>query len=397
MIEAAGIVLVALTLLVLVQALFLLAQVLASLPKRSRTEQLRNGPRPLVAVIIPAHNESTSIASTIGVIVPQLTNQDRLVVVADNCSDDTAAVAALSGAEVIVRRDYDHIGKGYALDYGVQFIRRTGAPDVVIFIDADCELAPGSVDELAEMSFVHFRPVQSTNLVKASTASGKSARIAEFAFKLNCYVRPLGSRRLGLACRLTGTGMAFPWSIISSVELATGHIAEDGKLCVNLAIAGFETLFCPTAKVTSVFPEALRETRLQRMRWEHGHLQTIKTYVPRLFLNACRKKRLSLAALALDFSVPPLGLLNMIAVVLIGIASLLAIAGFPAWIVYLTASTFCVFCLAIGLAWHRYGREIVSPRELLSAPEYVLSKVPMYWRFIFHRQVGWDKSELDKQ
>jgi cellulose synthase/poly-beta-1,6-N-acetylglucosamine synthase-like glycosyltransferase len=397
MIEAAGIVVVALTLLVLVQVLFLLAQVLASLSNRSRTEAPRRDPRPLVAVVVPAHNESASIANTIGTINPQLTEQDRLVVVADNCSDDTAAVASLAGAEVIERRDDERIGKGYALDYGIQFIRRTGAPDVVIFVDADCELAPGSVDELAEMSFVHRRPVQSTNLVRASATSGKSARIAQFAFKLNSYVRPLGARRLGLPCRLTGTGMAFPWSIISSVDLASGHIAEDEKLCANLAIAGYECLFCPGAKVTSMFPESVQESRLQRMRWEHGHLGIIRAYVPRLFWNACRKKRLFLVALALDLSVPPLALLTLMIVVLIGGATLLTLGGFPSWVVFLTASTFGAFGLAIGLAWYRHGRDILSVRELLSAPEYALSKVPMYWRFIVDRHVVWDKSERDEQ
>src|SRR5262252_6396123 len=162
MINAAGIVIILLALLVHVQVLFFLAQVLGSLSSVHGTDRARGGRRPKVSVIIPAHNESASIAKTIAAIKPQLTTLDRLVVVADNCSDDTAKIAALEGAEVIERHDPDRVGKGYALDCGIQFVGRSGAPEVVIFVDADCELAPGSVDELATLSFARDRPVQAT-------------------------------------------------------------------------------------------------------------------------------------------------------------------------------------------------------------------------------------------
>src|SRR5437588_6109247 len=58
-----------------------------------------------LAVIVPAHNESNGIVPTIEDIKPQLRPGDRLIVVADNCTDDTAAVASSAGAEVISRND----------------------------------------------------------------------------------------------------------------------------------------------------------------------------------------------------------------------------------------------------------------------------------------------------
>ena len=71
-----------------------------------------------LAVIVPAHNESAGIVPTLEDIKPQLKPGDRLIVVADNCTDDTAAVAASAGAEVIPRNDLTQIGKGYALGVG---------------------------------------------------------------------------------------------------------------------------------------------------------------------------------------------------------------------------------------------------------------------------------------
>lgn len=92
-----------------------------------------------VTVIVPAHNESTGIVPTIEDIKRQLSEDDHLLVVADNCTDDTATVAAAAGAEVVARNDPEKIGKGYALDWGVRHLS-TNPPDFVIFIDADCRI-----------------------------------------------------------------------------------------------------------------------------------------------------------------------------------------------------------------------------------------------------------------
>ena len=68
-----------------------------------------------IAVLIPAHNESSGIIATLNSIRSQLKLTDRLLVVADNCNDDTAKIAAEYGAEVIERHDANNRGKGFAL------------------------------------------------------------------------------------------------------------------------------------------------------------------------------------------------------------------------------------------------------------------------------------------
>lgn len=62
--------------------------------------------------------------------------------VADNCTDDTARLASAAGAEVIERHDALLRGKGYALDFGVRHLAQQ-PPDVVIVVDADCQVAEG--------------------------------------------------------------------------------------------------------------------------------------------------------------------------------------------------------------------------------------------------------------
>src|SRR5437879_5400266 len=93
-------------------AVFLI-EVVASvaLPQRERSMPPGGHSDRRVAVLVPAHDESAGLLPTIADIKAQLHASDRLLVVADNCTDDTAAVAMAAGAEVIIRNDPDRMGK----------------------------------------------------------------------------------------------------------------------------------------------------------------------------------------------------------------------------------------------------------------------------------------------
>src|SRR5882762_6237049 len=54
--------------------------------------------RPSIAVLIPAHNEEQNIEATLIQIKEELSPEDRLLVVADSCTDQTAALATRTGA-----------------------------------------------------------------------------------------------------------------------------------------------------------------------------------------------------------------------------------------------------------------------------------------------------------
>src|SRR3984893_6016332 len=80
-----------------------------------------SGTRTPVAILIPAHNEEGGISATLRSIAPQLAEHDRLIVVADNCTDGTKNVAEAEGAEVVSRSSSDKRGKGFALDFGLRY------------------------------------------------------------------------------------------------------------------------------------------------------------------------------------------------------------------------------------------------------------------------------------
>lgn len=382
-----------LSVLTLVPVAVLSVQVLMALP-RDRMRDPPTGPRPRVAVLMPAHNEALVIADTLRSILPQLAEDDRLLVVADNCSDDTARIASEAKAEVVERKDHERRGKGYALDFGVRHLG-TNPPEVVIAIDADCLVAPGTIDRLARTCRDVSRPVQALYLMRSPEGASLKMRVAEFAWVVRNQVRPLGYHRLGLPCQLMGTGMAFPWSVINNAELASGHIVEDMKLGIDLAMAGMATRFCPEALVTSVFPGTTAAIQSQRTRWEHGHIGMILSDAPRLWREALRRWDGGLMALALDLCVPPLVLLGMLVAALLVVAGAFALLTGLWFPLSLAVTAFAVLGITVFLAWWFHGRHILSPGNLAYAPFYALWKIPLYLKFVIGRQVEWVRSRRD--
>jgi cellulose synthase/poly-beta-1,6-N-acetylglucosamine synthase-like glycosyltransferase len=375
-----------LALFLLPAALVLFIEVVSAVTARG-TRQKIEGKRPRVVVLVPAHNEASRIVATLYSVTAQLRESDRVLVVADNCTDETAVLAANAGAEVIQRSNPNYRGKGYALDFGIRHLE-SDPPEVVIVIDADCQLADGSCDRLAISCAHSGRPMQALYLMRSAARPGLKMRVAEFAWKVKNQARAEGLHRLGLPCQLMGSGMAFPWACIASADLATGHIVEDLKLGIDLACAGTPPLYCPDALVTSTFPNSAEGIESQRTRWEHGHLSVIITQTPRLLLAAVKPRNFGLLAMALDLSVPPLALLTL----LVGAVSAVGLFFFLRTGMYLPLAISAVDCLFIGvavlLAWRSYGRAIISFSSLALSGVYALWKLPLYARALFARQLA---------
>jgi cellulose synthase/poly-beta-1,6-N-acetylglucosamine synthase-like glycosyltransferase len=387
---------IGLAILVSIPTVVVLVEVVAAilLPTRARAPQIHGRPR--TAVIVPAHNESAWLLPTLNDVKADLILDDRLVVVADNCTDDTAAVAAAAGAEVVVRNDPQRIGKGYALDWGLRYLC-ADPPEVLIIIDADCRISCGAIGLLAMTCATTGRPAQALYLVTAPEGTTINYRVAEFASRVKNWVRPMGLNALNLPCQLMGTGMAFPFDVIRSAELATGQIVEDFKLGLDLAHVGKSADFCPYAIVTSCFPASLSAAKSQRQRWEHGHIDIILGMLPRFLCRAIVSRNWSLLALALDGAVPPLTLLGVLVFTTIVIATLGTLFGFSTTALIISSSSLAAFVLAIALAWWQYGHDLLPPRKIGSVVSFVIGKFPLYRRFLTHGPDSeWIRTEREK-
>lgn len=384
------ILLVSATILMLPVAVLLTQVLTAIFFSKKSPAATPNVTRPSIAILVPAHNESLVIAKTLESILPQLSTQDQLLVVADNCTDDTTTIAKNLGAKVIERNNLILRGKGYALDFGLQHLSHQ-PPQVVIIVDADCIVSSDAIQLLAFACVNDQKPIQALYLMESQPQPSLKARIAEFAWLLKNKVRPLGFKALGLPCQLMGTGMAFLWDDIKKINLASGHIVEDMKLGVDFSRANKAPIFLPEALVKSIFPPTQEATNSQRARWEHGHLSVILNEAPSLLYEAIKLQNLQMFGLACDLIVPPITVLSLLCAVLFVLSLFFAMQ------LAILLSVLILICLtfAVLLAWLFFGQHIISFKQLCYAPIYALIKIPLYIKFFFNRQVDWVRSKRD--
>jgi cellulose synthase/poly-beta-1,6-N-acetylglucosamine synthase-like glycosyltransferase len=248
----------------------------------------------------------------------------------------------------------------------------------LIVVDADCRLANDALSKLAHACAASGRPTQALYIMTAPAGTLVNHQVAEFAWRIKNHVRPAGLRALGLPCQLMGTGMAFPWSVISRADLASGEVVEDLKLGLDLAAAGSPPLFHPSAVVQSQFPHSASGAAEQRRRWEHGHISLLVTDAPRLIYAGIRRRSLSLLALALDLAVPPLSLLALLVVGGLMISALAALLGFSPVALLMSAANLAVFAATVFIGWWVYGRDVLPARFALAVGPYVAGKAGSY-------------------
>jgi cellulose synthase/poly-beta-1,6-N-acetylglucosamine synthase-like glycosyltransferase len=346
-----------------------------------------------VAVLVPAHNESCGLLATITDVKLQLGQRDRLLVVADNCSDDTAAVAAAAGAEVIERRDSDRRGKGYALAWGIEHLS-LDPPDVVIVIDADCRVADNALEHLASSCASTKRPVQALYLMNTPDDAPINTKVAQFAWYLKNYIRPRGLCNLSLPCQLMGSGMAYPWNVIRAADVATGSIVEDLKLGLDLTLAGHPPVFCPFPCVVSEFPHTLKALQSQRRRWEQGHIGTILTAWPYLISISVVRRDLNLLALALDLAVPPLSVLGTLILGTLALGELASLFGLSSTALLISSIDLLALVSAVFVSWLRFGRPILQPSSIGLIVPYLFRKLILYGNIIFGKSgARWTRTD----
>lgn len=341
-------------------------------------------------ILVPAHDEEVGIFETVALLRAEGSTSCRILVVADNCSDRTAARARAAGAEVIERQDPDRRGKGYALAFGREHLRRD-PPSAVIVVDADCRLAPGSEQRLAARVVATGEPAQATNLVFAEASASPLVQISNFAMLIKNLVRTRGLERLGGGTLLYGTGMAFPWPVFADAPLATSHVVEDIQLGIALARRGVRVQFEESARVSSE-AAAVSDSAGQRRRWEHGFLRTATRNAGPLLLEGLRQRSRHRFALGIHLLVPPLALLYLVAGILFAGLSWAAVSTGESGPALLTGASLAAASLMLLLAWALHGREVLSARALLAIPFYACWKIPIYIGFFIARQTGWNRT-----
>ena len=350
--------------------------------------------RPKTTILIPAHNEAAQIKQVIETLLPQITEGDRIIVIADNCHDNTAELARSTGVTVWERENLTERGKGYALDYAMGRIK-DDPPQVLVILDGDCLVEPKTIEKITCKAIATGRPVQATYLMEQPENPSLKDNISMFSIKVKNSVRLLGLNRLGWHSLLTGSGMAFPWSLIEQVSLAGSKTTDDMQLTVDLALNGSTPIFCADALVMGRLMKD-KDAQSQRSRWEHGHLEMILVEVPRLLRAFLKTGNLAALGLALDLSIPPLSLLLMawfISAIVIWSATIFTSLSLVPAIIISVAGAFLIG--GVLLCWVKFGRFDLPLKNSIAIPFYILSKIPIYLKFLVKPQSRWLKTERD--
>jgi 1,2-diacylglycerol 3-beta-glucosyltransferase len=374
---AAGAVLFAAGTVPAAMGLYLFALALASFD-RPNGSSLRP-PRRRIAVLVPAHDEEALVGRCVATLVGQTYPfaLRRVVVVADNCTDATAQVAAAAGAEVWVRTDDAARGKGHALRWAMdRLLSEADPPDAVGVVDADSVADPRLLVEL-EASLGRASAVQAEYLV----LPGESARtrLVATAFLLFHRVRLGGRARLGMPAALVGNGMLFsrhllerhPWNAFTAVE--------DLEYTIQLRLAGVRPAYVPAARVRGPMAGGYRAAGQQRARWEGGRLHAMRTWLPVLLRRSLRDPGF-LDAFA-DLAVPPLGLLALLVGAGAALTAGCLVTGLaPAWAImpWAAAAALIALFVAVGLVAARAPLE--SYLAFLELPGFLFWKLVTYAR-----------------
>lgn len=368
--------------------IFSLETLVGAMPSKAKSYP---GRMPTTRILIPAHNEAGTIETTLDRLASIVSDDVRLLVVADNCSDPTANLVRQAGHEVIERADPNNRGKGFALAFGTDHLR-ADPPECVIIFDADCETDAASVATLAKACVAENVVVQASYILQPDLAAPPKVQISNFAFWIKNVVRQRGGQRLGAAAVLVGTGMAFPWNIIERAPLATSEIVEDLALGVHLTRSGQPPIYLEQAMVKSAAASE-GATLDQRTRWETGFVAIARSFGFRALWEGMRTGNCKLFQLGLHLLVPPLALLLLLAL------AACVVVGLGAWVTG-HSEAFVVLAIALAVAsmsvlinWIVAGRRWLGLQALLRLPLYLLWKIPIYLRIVKGDEVVWTRTE----
>jgi 1,2-diacylglycerol 3-beta-glucosyltransferase len=362
----------------LLPALYLFG--LALLARRARPQMVDGFvPDLRVQILVPAHNEAAGIARTVKNLAALRYPAElrRLLVIADNCTDETAALARQAGAAVLERHDVANRGKGHALAAGYGHCIGEGWCDAVVVVDADTMASENLLEECAVRFRAGDRALQADYGVLNANESWRT-RLLSVAFTLFHEVRSSARERLRLSCGLRGNGMGFRVEVLKAVPHRAFSVVEDLEYGLDLGEAGIRVAYVGSASVRGEMAPSERTSRSQRHRWEGGRRGLVRQRLGKLLKDAIRRRSALLLDLAIDLWIPPLSTVVLEAVVGTAVSvAVVALGWCAAWVLL---PWLVVDCLLLGYVLRGWALSGVGIRGLLDlcwAPVYILWKLTL--------------------
>jgi cellulose synthase/poly-beta-1,6-N-acetylglucosamine synthase-like glycosyltransferase len=354
---------------------------------------LRRGAR--FVIVVPAHNESKVILRTIESLksLDYPADLREIVVVADNCTDDTARIAVENGVTCLERTDAELRGKGFALDWA--FKRLADRPyDAAVIVDADTIVAGDFLALIDRRLSSGEKAIQGYYDV-INPESSPMTSLSYLGFVLNRSLRYRGRTRLGGSSNLLGNGMCFTREIIDRYGWPAKSVVEDLEFEILLNLEGTRVAFDSDARIFAEIPNTFEESATQRTRWDLGKFQIRNKYLPELLRRGFGKLKLNCLDRALELLIPPYSILWVLTFTLFALAAAVSWsrgeidALLIVWSGVIAAS---VLYVLLGLVVARAGWKIY--RNLLYAPFFLLWRVKIITQGYFSKAADkWVKTE----
>jgi len=364
--------------------------------RRYKPLELEGAPIHAMVLLVPAHDEASVIEATLhrlnGLQYPR--HLLRTIVIADNCSDDTAERASSAGSEVWVRTDPSQPGKGAALRWGFGRLGTTAPNQAVAVLDADSVASTTWLLRADGYLRAGARAVQSFYGIDDGTP-GWRAQLMTVALLLFHHVRLAGRSVLGWSAGLKGNGMVLRRDLLDAIPWSGRTITEDLEYASQLAARDVLVAYDGGSRVLGLAGGTRAGVRSQRLRWEGGRLRVLRELGPLLLRRAVLNRSAIAMDSAMELFVLPLGLLTLLALALLVVSGGSAMAGLTSawWPVAGSVGFGLIGAYVLGGMW--VGR---APARLYGAvafaPAYLLWKVLVYiWLALGLERNRWVRTE----
>jgi glycosyltransferase involved in cell wall biosynthesis len=330
-------------------------------------------------VIVPAHDEAAGIGKTISSL-QQLgwpSARFRIVVVADNCTDATAAISRQAGATVLERHDLTRRGKGYALAHAFAWSRSAGIADAVAVGDADSVVSVNLLESFAARIEAGACALQAHYGVLNAMDSWRT-RLMAIALGSIHKLRSRARERLGLSCGIRGNGWCVTHALLDKMPYRSFSLTEDVEFGVDLGLAGYRVAYCDESHVNGEMVTTEHAARSQRQRWEGGRIGLIREKLPALLRAAMGRRSLLCLDLALDLLVLPLSyvVVNVVTIIAIGA---LSPDGFRSTLLAVGLIDLLALAAYVCRGWMLSGIGMVGFWDLLRVPGF------LFWKLVVIR------------
>ena len=245
------------------------------------------------ALLTAAHNEESVIRYHIESL-KQLNYPPELFdiyIIADNCTDQTAAVARQEGVNVCERFSPQR-GKGFALEwmFNELFNMKDKEYDAICLFDADNVVSSNFLLEMNSKLKKGFRSIQGYLDTKNPNDSWVTASYATAYWSMN-RMWQLARYNKGLSNALGGTGVCLEYNLLKEYGWGATCLTEDLEFTMKLLLNGIKTSWAHEAKVYDEKPVYFSQTWRQRTRWLQGHWDVCFRYAIPLLKKGIKERK----------------------------------------------------------------------------------------------------------